>query len=152
MIQDFTFFANITASYVNRKRQKKMNQSKTKPNQRSEWRTRSFYIVFHPLGVNIILMQTSKLWIQNRNTQTGVMPIRRERGWEPIKMAGGDVSSMDFDSSFTLKLRTSRSGGLLSCRCTGVGRCSAQCGWRGGKVGENGQFSSLSAETEVRFW
>lgn len=52
----------------------------------------------------------------------------------------------------TQNVRRSRSGGLLRCRCTGVGRCSAQCGWRGGKLGENGQFSSLSAETEVRFW
>lgn len=68
MIQDFTFFANITASYVNIKRkaenQIKSIQNKTK--QRSEWRTRSFqaYIVFHPLGIlNIFVMQTNKPWI-----------------------------------------------------------------------------------------
>lgn len=38
MIQDFTFFANITASYVNRKRQKKNEsiQNKTKPEVRME--------------------------------------------------------------------------------------------------------------------
>lgn len=58
MIQDFTFFANITASYVNRK----TNQSKTKQKQRSEWSTRSFRadIEFNPLGIlNIYLMQTN---------------------------------------------------------------------------------------------
>lgn len=36
----------------------------------------------------------------------------KERGWEPIQTAGeGGVSSVDFDSSFTLKLRRSEGRG-----------------------------------------
>lgn len=62
MIQDFTFFANITASYGNRKKGRKTNKSKTKQKQRSEWSTRSFRakIGFHPWGIlNIDLMETN---------------------------------------------------------------------------------------------
>lgn len=78
MIQDFTFFANITASYVNRKNGRKTNQSKTKQKQRSEWSTRSFRanIEFHPLGIlNIYLMQTNYAF--KTNTQRQEILIRR---------------------------------------------------------------------------
>lgn len=53
MIQDFTFFffANITASYVNRGKEDK---KQIKQRKRSEWSTRSFqaYILRHSLGVS----------------------------------------------------------------------------------------------------
>lgn len=78
MIQDFTFFANITASYVNRKKGRKTNQSKTKHKQKSKWNTRSFQasIGFHPSGIlNIYLMETNYAF--KTETHRGEMLIRR---------------------------------------------------------------------------
>lgn len=82
MIQDFTFFAKITALYVNRKKGRKTNQSKRKQKQRSEWSTRSFQanIGRHPLGIlNIDLMKTHYAFKTETHTEEIMLLGRGKR-------------------------------------------------------------------------
>lgn len=106
MIQDFTFFANITASYVNRKKTEKNKSIQTKGKQRSEWSRRSFqaYIVFHPLGIlNLFLMQTNIGFKTEAQKEESCKLGGKEKGWEPTKTTEeGEVSSTHLDSAFRM--------------------------------------------------
>lgn len=120
----YTYFINDTRFYIfcqhysiicqQKKAEKNESiQNKTKPEVRMEDKIILYCVsLFRRLKHNPNANKQTLDSKQKHTNGSNANQEGKERGWEPIKMAGeGDVSSMIFDSSFTLKLRTSERRG-----------------------------------------